>query len=187
MPKPAIKKVCKHCKSEFQTRHYETEFCSITCFNNHRKVLINVSCLGCGQDFSPRKSNTKFCSIACSNRYKPKRKLKTCSFCGKEIKGRGKKFCSSACCGYAQQQKLKFKGLTYQQKRAILLKRKDYVEWRTSVFTRDGYQCRICENKGYIEAHHIIPWANAPALRYNPNNGITLCKKCHRKVHHRGR
>ena len=28
---------------------------------------------------------------------------------------------------------------------------------------------------GRIEAHHILPWSNYPELRYEINNGISLC------------
>lgn len=36
---------------------------------------------------------------------------------------------------------------------------------------------RINDNdcKGKLEAHHILPWSQFPQLRYNINNGISLC------------
>ena len=30
-------------------------------------------------------------------------------------------------------------------------------------------------NKGKLEAHHILSWSKFPELRYEVNNGITLC------------
>jgi len=33
-----------------------------------------------------------------------------------------------------------------------------------------------------LNAHHIQKWASASSLRYDPSNGITLCKNCHKKV-----
>jgi len=29
--------------------------------------------------------------------------------------------------------------------------------------------------KGQLQAHHILRWADYPKLRYEINNGITLC------------
>lgn len=35
-----------------------------------------------------------------------------------------------------------------------------------------------------VEAHHIWPKALYPTKAYDPDNGITLCRRCHRKVVH---
>ena len=57
----------------------------------------------------------------------------------------------------------------------------EYIAWRTSVFQRDGYKCRMgqgdCGN--YVEAHHILTYKDYPELRYQINNGITLCRSHH--------
>ena len=58
-----------------------------------------------------------------------------------------------------------------------------YNIWRHSVFSRDEYTCQICGSRGDIQAHHIKRWANHPELRYDINNGVTLCKKCHKELH----
>ena len=55
------------------------------------------------------------------------------------------------------------------------------VEWREAIFTRDSHKCRI-ENEDccvYVEAHHILNWRDHPELRFNINNGITLCRAHH--------
>lgn len=41
--------------------------------------------------------------------------------------------------------------------------------------------CRIADNKcnGRLEAHHILNWKQYPELRYELNNGITLCQSHH--------
>ena len=58
--------------------------------------------------------------------------------------------------------------------------------WRRAVFTRDNFTCALCGQKGgKLNAHHIMPWAKYPELRFDLDNGITLCQDCHRDVHRR--
>ena len=59
-----------------------------------------------------------------------------------------------------------------------------YWEWRLNVWKRDNFKCRINNQdcKGRIIAHHILPWRDFPELRYEINNGITLCQAHHPRV-----
>lgn len=60
-----------------------------------------------------------------------------------------------------------------------------YKEWMKSVRDRDKWTCRIADNncKGRLETHHILRWSKFPELRYEVNNGITLCAFHHpRKI-----
>lgn len=52
-----------------------------------------------------------------------------------------------------------------------------YRIWMREVKNRDGWKCRIANGdcSGRLEAHHILPWRSHPELRYQINNGITLC------------
>ncbi len=52
-----------------------------------------------------------------------------------------------------------------------------YSEWRDRVKARDDNKCKIGNNdcKGRIEVHHILGFKEYPELRYEINNGITLC------------
>jgi 5-methylcytosine-specific restriction endonuclease McrA len=53
-------------------------------------------------------------------------------------------------------------------------------EWRKAVFERDDYTCMLCGKRGgVLEAHHILPFAYYPELRYEKSNGQTMCRKCH--------
>lgn len=57
----------------------------------------------------------------------------------------------------------------------------EYKLWREQVFSRDGYKCKMAKPDcgTYIEAHHILAWRDHPELRYEINNGITLCRAHH--------
>ena len=56
-----------------------------------------------------------------------------------------------------------------------------YQDWRKQVWLRDNWKCKIAnpDCKGRIEAHHILKWSEYPELRYQINNGITLCQAHH--------
>lgn len=56
---------------------------------------------------------------------------------------------------------------------------------------RDNYTCFACGYKAIpkngktreVEAHHIIGYAVNPEIAWDLNNGITLCRKCHKNFH----
>ena len=64
----------------------------------------------------------------------------------------------------------------------------EYKEWRIAVFTRDNYTCQMCgarNKKGVghsikLEADHIKPFSVYADLRFDLDNGRTLCVPCHR-------
>lgn len=53
----------------------------------------------------------------------------------------------------------------------------EYKWWSKTVKNRDGNKCCIDDKNcsGKIVAHHILGYAEYPELRYEINNGITLC------------
>tara|TARA_E500000178_G_C16636727_1_gene580145 strand:+ start:378 stop:632 length:255 start_codon:yes stop_codon:yes gene_type:complete len=60
----------------------------------------------------------------------------------------------------------------------------DYKKFRLSVLRRDRFKCQMpsCKSKKNLHVHHIKQWAKAHSLRYEPSNGITLCKYCHQLI-----
>lgn len=52
-----------------------------------------------------------------------------------------------------------------------------YTQWRRECHKRDKYQCKLHseECSGKLEVHHILRWQDHKELRYDVNNGITLC------------
>jgi 5-methylcytosine-specific restriction endonuclease McrA len=60
----------------------------------------------------------------------------------------------------------------------------EFKAFRQTVRNRDGRKCRWlnCKKRSKLQVHHILPWSRHPNLRYNPFNGITLCKTHHKLV-----
>jgi len=60
----------------------------------------------------------------------------------------------------------------------------EYKEWRASVYRRDQWTCVQCSYKGKkIVAHHIKEFSDFPELRFDVDNGVTLCRSCHALIH----
>ena len=74
----------------------------------------------------------------------------------------------------------------------------EYHEWIKNVFTRDGFTCQKCNKRGIeLNAHHIklfseilienniktIGDAISCQILWDIHNGISLCKKCHKKTY----
>lgn len=68
-------------------------------------------------------------------------------------------------------------------------KTKRWISKREKILRRDEYRCRECKRYGRsTEAamvHHIYPVEERPNLGLNNNNLISLCNKCHNKMHDR--
>lgn len=60
------------------------------------------------------------------------------------------------------------------------------LSWRKAVKDKDGNTCVKCGVKHGLCAHHIKEWKEYPSLRYDIDNGITLCRSCHMR-HHKNR
>lgn len=60
----------------------------------------------------------------------------------------------------------------------------EYKDWRKQVYERDGYMCVLCgDDRGSnLNADHIRPFALYPELRFDINNGRTVCVDCHKKT-----
>lgn len=55
--------------------------------------------------------------------------------------------------------------------------------WSIAVKKRDNYKCVECDSSENLHSHHIKPKSLYPELRYDLDNGVTLCKSCHFKIH----
>jgi hypothetical protein len=71
-------------------------------------------------------------------------------------------------------------GLTGNQ---IQRGRVENKNWKKSCLERDKYMCTVCEKREPLVVHHVKCWKKYPELRFDVENGVTLCNSCHCKVH----
>ena len=76
-----------------------------------------------------------------------------------------------------------WKGESIKSKDRRLRNSIELEEWRKKIFRRDNYICQMCGQRGgSLEAHHIKSWVKYPELRFDLDNGITLCKRDHKFI-----
>jgi hypothetical protein len=106
-----------------------------------------------------------------------------------QIKRSKRRFCSKKC--YTAWQKSKdnkgikhpnwVDGGKHEDYLNHLRKSDDWKIWRSKIFQRDNYICQLCGDRGLeLHPHHIKQKCDFPDLIFDINNGITLCKECHR-------
>lgn len=55
--------------------------------------------------------------------------------------------------------------------------------WKKAVLEKYQGKCFVCQSDFRISPHHFIPQRISKALRYDPENGVALCQKCHIALH----
>ena len=123
--------------------------------------------------------------------------VRVCGYCGKEFHSRRKVqlFCSCVCSNKAhidsrtkprpsmqRENNHNWNGGSSRGYKTGYYS-KEYKDWRRDVFLRDEFTCRQCGAMHvYITAHHIKSFAYYPDLRFDLDNGMTLCEECHKKT-----
>lgn len=71
--------------------------------------------------------------------------------------------------------------------RQTMYARSFWKELVKAVYARDEYKCLRCNDShgvtNRLHAHHVKPWAGNKASRFDLDNIITLCNRCHNWVH----
>lgn len=58
-----------------------------------------------------------------------------------------------------------------------------YKKWRMAILKRDDFTCVFCGQRGgVLNVDHIKGFAKYTELRFNLDNGRTLCIDCHKKT-----
>lgn len=152
----------------------------------------------------------KYCSMSCrakatTNRLKSywesKRIKRTCAQCNQEFnvpkyRELKAKYCSRKCewggiVRFGDRNNLWKGGITAESR--LIRSKVEYKKWRNTVFKRDDYTCTLCGARSgngkavVLNADHIKPFSIFKELRFNIENGRTLCVPCHRKTDTYGR
>jgi hypothetical protein len=179
MIKKNFNSVCFYCGAEYHPHRFVQKYCSKSC---------RAKSTGVGQGIKTGK-------------------FVLCKTCGKSVWRKGyllKKysefFCSRKCQGVFNGKRLQATlektprywmlgknnwawrgGITPTVMK--LRKSKEMEQWRKDVFERDNFICVLCGNRGgKLQADHIKPFSLYPDLRFDTENGRTLCVDCHKKT-----
>lgn len=126
-------------------------------------------------------------------RWKGGSREKSCQHCGGVFRCeppmpytifKAQKFCSKKC---ADEGGLRHSGKDHPNYKANGRRRQPRGKmgaWSRKVLSRDEATCQECGAKDVeLHAHHIKPFETYPELRWDVDNGLTLCFRCHWAVH----
>lgn len=188
-------KICSVCGG---LMHRQSKTCRKCYISNKNKLAkyIQRNCEYCGRIFHTHEGQLKvgqgkYCSRSCARKGSPTRKRERefikCFQCGSEVerhiseikKRKGDKdFCSSKC-WYEYNQRENHQNWQGGQSERMA---PGYSGWRRKVLKRDRGFCRLCHSTTKIEVHHIKKFSQYPEIRWEVNNGISLCEDCHKLV-----
>ena len=164
------------------------KFCSKRCYGLALKKKSYLKdrreCLSCKKAFKKGSATSgKYCSHECYSRARAIYGDKpNCLDCGVVLSSHNSKRCVK-CNAKSRVGENHPMWIVDRTKLSKKQERGDmaYKEWRKQVWLRDNFKCKISnpDCRGRIEAHHILGWTAHPELRYEVNNGITLCHNHH--------
>lgn len=145
-------------------------------------------------DGRPRKKSNRVYAVGSQHpRWLGGERAKVCGNCGKTFcctppatyaTFRKQKFCSPICGWRGRKERY---GPEHHNWRPDARRRNrggPHKRWRDAVIARDGATCTRCVAQGVeVHAHHIKPYKEYPELRFDVDNGMTLCFRCHWAEH----
>ena len=133
--------------------------------NKNNLELLGVECAHCKKVFVPTRYSVSMRLLAINGTHTGDSNL----YCSSN--------CKNNCSTYKQ---VKY----YKYNKPNKNNRIDQENWAKLIKERDSYVCQKCGIKEDIMyAHHIDPIILNPIESLDLDNGLTLCKKCHKEVH----
>ena len=196
---------CLTCKKKFYSyacwiKSGRGKYCSRKCSAKPYITHVKKVCLVCNKHYFIHKNEEirgirQYCSRKCYHTT-TFGEIKICPICNKKFYSfrSDKKYHKRTCCSWKCFIKWKSgknhwnwqggKSKLNKTQRQLEMNTWQYKQWRRAVFKRDNYTCVLCGKKGNgdLNADHIKRWVDFPELRYDINNGRTLCVLCHRKT-----
>lgn len=173
---------------------------------------VQVKCQECGklQEVQPARAKTyRFCSYACRGQWRAKNWIgenhprwlggereKVCEHCEQPFSIRPnrpittfkkQKFCSKKC---ADEGGFRYSGENHPNYRKDARRKNRggaHHKWVNAVISRDNATCQWCgATRVELHAHHIKSYQDHPDLRFDVDNGVTVCALCHWNFHSAG-
>ena len=172
-----IDKHCVRCGSPFQVYPSTSDrtHCSLLCANrdtaknNESQLRPTIARFGEDNPAWNGGDKTYFCQL--------------CGIAFSSNPRASRKFCSKRCNAkfhFTGDKNSNWKGGITPENEKIR-KSEQFIEWRNEVYERDNFTCQECDKHGGdLNAHHIKAFALYPELRFDLDNGMTLCVPCHR-------
>lgn len=165
--------------------------------------MATLNCAECGTEFNvvpARLKTAKYCSVQCRANHIGRQtrgennpnhrggKMKACQLCGKEFWAipalEHQKFCSKPCADVGGIRYFGKDNPRYREDARRKNRGGSHHKWVNAVISRDKATCQHCgANDVELHAHHIKSYKDHPDLRFDVDNGITLCYACHWAVH----
>lgn len=152
--------------TNYNSYAHKLSFCEDVRRAPNNRDILEVKCAYCGKWFKPTVSQTKH----------------RLSYTKNNSLSEGRFYCSENCkcaCPIFNQKRWPrgFKKATSREVTPLL---------RQLVLKRDDYTCQMCgitSETAELHVHHILSYKLNKMQANDPDNCVTLCKKCHKLVH----
>lgn len=177
-----ITKICLHCSKEFKVKPYRKDiakFCSRECDSfRKRNTAWNRGLHNYLSPESIAKSKISHTGQIAWNKGLTKET-------DERVKKMSEKKSGKPILCLRQEKHWNWKGGITPENR-VIRHSAEYRNWRMKVFKRDRFTCVECGYRSVkrrdIRADHIRPFSMFPELRFNVENGRTLCLPCDLRI-----